>query len=207
MEKINYEFVSWETAHEHSRKLSETIIRSGFVPDIIVGLARGGWIPSRSVCDFLGVKDLISIKMEHWGEIATNDGKAKLKYPLNVRLDGKKVLIVDDCADTGESLKLAKKHIQGLGAKEVKTATLHIFDTTPQENVPDFFAERLTYRWMMYDWTRTEDMIGLVTKVLDSKGGRSAEQLVSDFEECEGVRRGKIISNGDIFLINNGVKK
>ena len=221
MDKIDYEFVSWETAHEHSRRLSEIVIGSGFKPDIIVGLARGGWVPARNVCDFLGVKDLISLKMEHWGEIATKDGKAKLKYPLNVKLDGKMVLIVDDCADTGESLKLAKEHIEELGAEQVKTATMHVFDTTPKENVPDFFAEKLTYRWMMYDWTRTEDMIGLAAKVLDNKGGRSAEELVSDFEEHfglkpgkedleaflkEGERRGKIIRNGNVFL-TKGVKK
>ena len=62
---------------------------------------------SRVLCDYLGVKDLVSLKIEHWGVTATPDGKAQIKYPFDIDLTGKNVLVVDDITDTGESMIIA----------------------------------------------------------------------------------------------------
>ena len=73
-EKFECEVMDWDLFYELSKKTADKIIKSRFKPDFMVGLARGGWVLSRVLCDFIGVKDLVSLKVEHWGITATPDG-------------------------------------------------------------------------------------------------------------------------------------
>jgi hypoxanthine phosphoribosyltransferase len=157
------EVMDWNLFYNLARKVAKKINGSGYKPDLIVGLARGGWVLARILCDFIGVKDLVSLKVEHWGVTATPDGKAKLKYPFKVDLNGKKVLIVDDITDTGESMQVAVEHIKSLNPSEVRTAALrHI---TSSKFKPDYFGEEMDWRWVIFPWNFTEDMCNIVPKV------------------------------------------
>lgn len=183
---FNCELVSWERIHALSRIVAGNMRESGFQPDIIIGLARGGLVPSRNLADFLGVKDLVSIKIAHWGVTATKDGKAELKYPINIDLTGKKVLIVDDITDTGDSMKLAKDYVQSLGPAEIKTATLmHI---THSKFVPDFYAEEIKeWRWCIFPWCFVEDVISLIDKVIDNGSNMGLSSIKQDLEKRFGI--------------------
>ena len=86
------EVMDWSLFYVLSKNVAKKVNSSGYKPDIIIGLARGGWVLARVLCDLVGVKDLVSLKVEHWGVTATPDGKAKLKYPFDINLTGKKVL-------------------------------------------------------------------------------------------------------------------
>ena len=136
---------------------------SGWKPDAIVGIARGGWVHARIACDLLGVKDLFSVKVDHWGVTATKDGKAKLTCPLTGDVTGKKVLVVDDITDTGESLTMAVEHVKECGAAEVKSATLmHIAGS---KFVPDYYGVEIAWAWEIWPWNYYEDMTALITKI------------------------------------------
>ena len=157
------EVMDWKLFYKLARQVSNKINGSGYKPDLIIGLARGGWVLARVLCDLIGVKDLVSLKVEHWGITATPDGKAKLKYPLKVDLTGKNVLIVDDITDTGESMRVAVEHIQSLKPSEIKTAALrHI---TSSKFMPNYFGEEISWRWVIFPWNFTEDMCNIVPKV------------------------------------------
>jgi len=211
-EKVKCEMRSWENVYDVSRKLAEKIKKSGYQPDIIIGLARGGWVPARNLCDFLGVKDLVSLKMEHWGITATPDGEAKVKFPLKIDLTGKRVLVVDDCSDTGKSLVEAKKYIKTLKPRVVKIATMQIFDTTPADGIPDFWVERIPWVWVMYPWNMNEDLINLISQLLNKKGKMHLDHIRKGLEDefevgvdakllkeimLESERRNKVIRIGD----------
>jgi len=173
-EKVFCEILTWEQFEALSRKTADKIIKSGFKPDIIVGIARGGWCLARLLCDFVGVKDLLSLKVEHWGITATPDGEAKIKYPFNVDLNGKKVLIVDDISDTGKSLTVASDYVKTLKPIEVKTATLMLLKGSTFS--PDYYGEELKWRWVVFPWNYTEDMCNLVHKV--SKKDATTSEIV-----------------------------
>ena len=162
-DKFECELMSWELFYSISKEVARKIIESGYQPDFIVGLARGGWVLSRVLCDFLGVKDLISLKVEHWGITATPDGKAQLKYPFDIDLSGRRVLVVDDITDTGESMRIATEYVRTLNPLEVRTAALrHI---TSSGVVPDYYGEEITWRWVIFPWNYVEDMVNILPKV------------------------------------------
>ena len=137
-------------------------------PEAIIGIARGGWVHARIQCDLLGVKNLFSVKVDHWGVTATQDGKAKLSCPLVGDVEGQKVLVVDDITDTGESLTTAVAHITETGKPaEVKTATLmHIVGS---KFTPDYFGVEVTWAWEIWPWNFYEDITALITKIFEGE--------------------------------------
>jgi len=157
------EVMDWNLFYQLARQVAKKINGSGYKPDLIVGLARGGWVLARILCDLIGVKDLVSLKVEHWGVTATPDGKAKLKYPLNVDLKGKNVLIVDDITDTGESMQVTVEYVKSLSPSEVRTAALRHIKTSKFK--PDYFGEEMDWKWVIFPWNFTEDMCNIVPKV------------------------------------------
>ena len=58
------EVMDWGLFHSLAEEVACKVIDSGYRPDFIVGLARGGWVLSRVLCDFLAVKDLVSLKVD-----------------------------------------------------------------------------------------------------------------------------------------------
>ena len=166
VDSFECEVLSWNSFYTLSKQVARKVNSSGYKPDLVIGLARGGWILARILCDLVGVKDLVSLKVEHWGVTATPDGKAKLKYPFNIDLTGKRVLIVDDITDTGESMRIAVDYIKSLNPSEIKTATLrHI---TGSKFEPDYFSEEIAWRWVVFPWNFTEDLSNILLKLLRS---------------------------------------
>jgi len=159
------EVMDWRLFAELSEKVAEKIVASGWQPDFMVGLARGGWVLSRVLCDYLGVKDIVSLKVEHWGVTATPDGKARIKYPFEVDLTGRRVLVVDDITDTGESMIVAMDYVNKKNPLEVKTAALRHIEGS--KFTPDYYGDMITWRWVIFPWNYVEDMVNLVPKACE----------------------------------------
>jgi hypothetical protein len=186
MPKKEYMLIDWDYVYNLARGVSQKIRDSGFMPDIVVAIARGGWCPARILCDFLLQKNLYSINIEHWGITASITGEAKITNPLHIDLSGKRVLIVDDIADTGESVKIALGHIKTLGAKEVKTATLQYITTS--SFVPDYYEETLEqWKWVVFPWNFHEDVSNITGKVLAEKGKMRQEEIKKALEKDLGI--------------------
>jgi uncharacterized protein len=159
--------VTWNTAYRLSRILAHKVIESGYEPDVIIGIARGGLVPAGMVCDFLQQKDLLSITTQHWG-IATNLGKARIRFSLPPETDisGKRVLVVDDVADTGGSISITVDYLKEKNPLEIMTAVLHY--KTCSTIIPDYYGEKLEeWNWIIYPWAFYEDLAGFVQELLD----------------------------------------
>lgn len=142
--------VSWSEAEALAEKVARQVADSGYAPDAIVAIARGGWVPARVICDILGADCALSMTIRFYA----SPGKAG-KEPFVLQkiakedVAGKKVLLVDDVADTGLSLRLAVRLLKEAGAAEVRVATLH--RKPGSVLVPDFFGETAT-DWLVYPW-------------------------------------------------------
>jgi hypothetical protein len=98
-----------------------------------------------------------------------------------VNLTGKKVLIVDDITDTGESMIIAKEFVEKLNPKEIKTAA--IFHIKTSKFVPDYYGKEIDWVWVMWPWNFIEDMCNILPKVLDENKGRSINEIKKDLKE------------------------
>jgi hypoxanthine phosphoribosyltransferase len=182
-EKFECEVMDWGLFYSLSKEVACKIIDSGYEPDFVVGLARGGWALSRVLCDFLGVRDLVSLKVEHWGVTAHPDGKARLKYPFEIDLTGRRVLVVDDITDTGESMSIATEYVKTLNPAEVRTAALrHI---TGSKFTPDYYGDEIGWRWVIFPWNYTEDMCNIVPKA--AEGAKDLAEIKRRLKANHGI--------------------
>ncbi|OOZ35973.1 hypothetical protein BOW52_11015 [Solemya elarraichensis gill symbiont] len=124
-ERLSCELVSQETVYDLVYKLSDQIRTSDFHPDLVVAISRGGFTPARVICDVLGLFNLTSIRVVHYSKAAVHEQQAYVKYPLCMDIAGQRILLVDDVNDTGDTLKIARAHLESLGPTEVRTAVLH----------------------------------------------------------------------------------
>jgi hypoxanthine phosphoribosyltransferase len=172
--------LDWDDIYSYAYQTALKIKGSGWRPDAVVGIARGGWVHARIQCDLLGIKDLFSVKVDHWGVTATKDGQAKLSVPLVGSVEGKRVLVVDDITDTGQSLTMAVKHIKETGKpKDVKTAALMHIDGS--KFIPDYYGVEITWAWEVWPWNFYEDVTSLIMKVFE--GEKVAEMTTAELKK------------------------
>lgn len=155
------EIVSWNQVHGLARRLAGKIVDSGYRPEVIVAIGRGGWVPGRILSDFLDQMDLTSFKIEHYRN-AQKVKAAQVRYPLAADVAGRRVLLVDDVADSGETFAVALQHLNSRGAPaELRTAVLHYKTSSPY--VPDYYAKKVVkWRWITYPWAVAEDIGGFI---------------------------------------------
>jgi hypoxanthine phosphoribosyltransferase len=159
--------LDFDDIYNYAYQTAAKVKESGWRPDSIVGIARGGWVHARIQCDLLGVKDLFSVKIDHWGVTATKDGKAKLTCPLTGDVVGKRVLVVDDITDTGESLTMAVDHVKSCGPADVRSAALmHIAGS---KFTPDYYGVEVAWAWEIWPWNFYEDLTSLITKIFQGE--------------------------------------
>jgi hypoxanthine phosphoribosyltransferase len=139
--------------------MSEIIYESGFRPDIIVGIARGGWIPARILSDVLYADTLQNIRIEYYTDVGVRGREPRITQPLSGSLEGKSILLVDEVADTGDSLYHAIEHVEKLGVQEQRSAVLHLKPTS--RVTPDYYMVK-TSSWTVYPWENRESIISLV---------------------------------------------
>ena len=151
----NYEVPTCNQIYEMLLNQAHTIRKQNYTPDVVIGIARGGLVPARVLTDLLSTPQLVIIQIEFYTDIAKTKQAPALTHPLNTDVTGKKVLIVDDIADSGNSLKLARTHLQEQGAREIKTATLY---TKPQSIITPDFYEKQTSSWVVFPWDTRETL-------------------------------------------------
>jgi hypoxanthine phosphoribosyltransferase len=174
-QKVPSEVVSWEEIERWAEIIVEKI--GDFKFDCVISVIRGGLVPSRIVADYLGIKDIFTLKTEHWGITATPDGKARVTYPIVKDLTGQSVLVVDDITDTGQSLGLAIEATKQKNPRIVKSATFLYIKKAAM--APDYFAEEISaenWKWFIFPWNRREDLRNLI---LDCSNGGTKEDIAS----------------------------
>ncbi len=169
MPRIPVKLVSWEEIVEWSWGLAKIVESSGYTPDVIIAIARGGYVPARLLCDFLGVENLLSIQSQHWTEAAKKGEKAIIKFEYNIDLTGYRALLVDDIIDTGDSVILAKEHIlNNWRPRDLKVAALQWISSVAKLKPDFYYMEVKEWVWFQYPWTRLEDVTQFLKRIIDT---------------------------------------
>jgi len=169
--ELKFEVPSWNQIYNMLLNLTEKIRKSGFEPDIIVGVSRGGWPMARVLSDLLDNPNLANVRAEFYLGVAETKEEPILTQPVSMNVAGKRVLVVDEIADTGKSLKLVKEHIIQQGAAEVKIATVYY---KPWSIVTPDYYEKETRCWVVFPWETKETVRKIVKRC--RKEGKPVEE-------------------------------
>ncbi len=174
--------IALEEVYELSFELSERVRCAGYEPELVVAVARGGFVPARFVCDFLRLGELTSLGVRHYAPGARREPTARLHRSVGAEVSGLRVLVVDDVNDSGDSLDVARAHLAERGAAEVRVAVLHekLHTRTPA----DFRAAEIPdARWLIYQWAVVEDAIGFLEQggALPGAPEQARDRLAAEF--------------------------
>ncbi|KAA8719371.1 phosphoribosyltransferase [Corynebacterium spheniscorum] len=145
------EILTWEGFGTAQRELAQQIADSGFNPDIIIAVARGGLLPAGALSYSLGVKLSDAINVEFYTDVQETLPDPVLLEPLldTDSISNKKLLVVDDVADSGRTLHLVLNLLKQHGA-EVRSAVL--YGKSRSEIAPDYVWKH-TDEWIVFPWS------------------------------------------------------
>lgn len=143
--------LGWLEFGEAARLLAKDVLASGFVPDVIVSVARGGLIIGGAVAYAIGTKMCGSINVEFYTDVEERlEAPVVLPPALDApSLAGKRILVVDDVSDSGRTLALVVDLVRDAGA-DVRSACLYSKPGTVLE--PDHVWRRVN-GWITFPWS------------------------------------------------------
>ena len=132
-------------------ELANQIKTSQFKPDIVLSIARGGFFLGAALGYALDVKNSFTMSVEFYTGVEERLPMPVVLPPIpnKVDLKGAAVLIADDVADSGETLKLVQQFWNGT-VKEAKTVVLY---EKPRSVVKPDFVWRQTNKWIEFPWS------------------------------------------------------
>lgn len=178
-EPLRCELISWSEVERLCQRLAGLIRESGYRPDLIIAIGRGGYVPARLMCDWLHIMGLTSIKVEHYLPGANRQEETVIRYPLKADVSGLRVLVVDDVNDTGDTLEAATRHLQTFHPGEIRTAVMH-HKVVTRFNA-DYYAGKITrWRWLIYPWAVNEDVSAFLKRLTPAPGSvEDAQKLLA----------------------------
>lgn len=151
--------LSWPAVEAQVRSIAEAASLDR-APDCLIGILRGGAVPAVLVAHLLQVRDLRTVEVTHTlrdGIDAPKSPQVRIGNPSTLGdLTGLDVLIVDDVAGTGHTVRVTAELVRRAGATRVRTAVCvlnqaNLDPDLPASEIPTYTA--LTTRgWVVFPW-------------------------------------------------------
>ena len=152
--------LDWAAVTTITDRLAEAI-GAGSRPDVVVGILRGGMIPAVRLAHALGLREVRALDVTHTTRDAVNAAKAPrpiVRNPASLGdLSGLDVLVIDDIAGTGETMRACLGLAAQAGASAIRTAAcvLNEANWPPDGDDPrsTFTYVGARYRgWVVFPW-------------------------------------------------------
>ena len=182
-------WVRWGDVFSLSLNLAKSIAESGYVPDIVVGILRGGYIVGRIISDALA-RPIAAVEVKFYKGIGSRGTKPIITQPIMADMAGKKVLIVDDVVESGRTLEVVTELCSIRGASGVRTAALYVKPWAMMN--PDYYAAKVE-EWVVFPWEVGETIRELrregepFTTAMKRLGAPYGEEVASVLEAIEKV--------------------
>ena|SRR3990167_7719265 len=143
--------ISWKQVADFSKDIADKIKKSKFKPDYLIGITVGGLIPLGLIAEKLDIRNVLTVSAgSYLGKV---QGELKVKYLPEINLKGKKILLIDEVAETGKTLKnLSQEIIEKYQPSELRTAVL-VFNKKDSKFLPNFIASE-TEDWVVFPWEK-----------------------------------------------------
>jgi hypothetical protein len=150
---MEYLKLSWSDVEEHCRVLAKGIKERATSFDVIIGIARGGWVPARILSDLLDNDEIDTLRVKFYESVGKTAKEPRILHSTQIDVEGKDILLVDDIADTGESLIATIEHLKEKKAKSIFVVTLA--KKPISKFTPDLFVKE-TPDWVIFPWEISE---------------------------------------------------
>jgi hypoxanthine phosphoribosyltransferase len=152
------EILTWELFGQATRELATQVAADGFRPDVVIAIARGGLTVAGALAYALDVKNCGAMNVEFYTGIEERlDVPVVIPPALDlVEVAGLTVLVVDDVADTGYTLKLVRE-VLAQHVAEARTAVLY---RKPRSIADPTYVWRETDRWINFPWSTLPPVTG-----------------------------------------------
>ncbi|WP_067832845.1 phosphoribosyltransferase [Actinomadura kijaniata] len=160
------EVLTWELFGTASRALAQEIADSGYRPDLILSIARGGLFVAGALGYALDVKNLHVMNVEFYTGVDQRLDMPVMLPPVPnaVDLSGAKVLVADDVADTGATLKL----VRDFCADHVADVRCAVIYEKPRSSVKCEYVWKHTDQWINFPWSTEPPVVRRENQVLDA---------------------------------------
>ena len=151
------EIMTWDIFGQASRDLAQAIADDGYEPDMILAIARGGLLPAGALGYALAVKNIYTMNVEFYTGVDERREVPLILPPVpDFHLVAQaKVLIVDDVADTGGTLKVVKEFCSDKVA-EVRAACLY---EKSHSIVKCDYVWKRTDLWINFPWSDKDPVV------------------------------------------------
>jgi uncharacterized protein len=129
--------LTWDDVNDLTDLLARNILKSNYLPTLIVAVARGGFIPARLLSSRIRVKRMASIGITYQG----SERQTRLIYSMpKLMASDDHILLVEDALETGRSLA---DSCDVLSSKAASVRTVAYYYRSDSVIVPDFSIKAL----------------------------------------------------------------
>ncbi|KPC82133.1 MULTISPECIES: phosphoribosyltransferase [Streptomyces] len=145
------ENLTYEVFGTAVRELAQAVADDGFEPDVVLSIARGGVFVAGGLAYALDCKNIHLVNVEFYTGVGTTLEMPVMLAPVPNAIDftEKKVLIADDVADTGKTLKLVRDFCIDQVA-DVRSAVIY---EKPHSLVKCEYVWKKTDQWINFPWS------------------------------------------------------
>ena len=153
--KDQYLYIPWVKYYQLALQLAHKIKTANPRLSLIVAIARGGLTLSQLLSDALTLP-IASFTVQSYKDLKQTH-LPHITYGLGGYLHNKRVLLVDDVADTGKTFIRGLAYLKELKAKNEDIITAAIHYKPHSEFVPDYFVDT-TSAWIIYPYELIETL-------------------------------------------------
>ena len=159
------EVLGWQEFGDAARDLAHQVVESGYEPDLILSITRGGLLPAGAIAYALDIKNVHIINVEFYTGVDERLPEPIFLPPLPATsyLAEQKILIVDDVADTGETLRMVRDFADRI-ALESRVAVLY---EKPRSIIACDYVWKRTDRWISFPWSSQPPLVKRSAAVKD----------------------------------------
>lgn len=163
--------LDWPTFAAGADEISRQVTASGFQPDVILGIVRGG-LPLATVLGHRlpGRVETMTVTRNSSDELYAARGTEAVAHATPHPTAGARVLIVDDIAGDGGTLRAARELVRRAGAAEARAAVLVVNQGCTA--IPEYSVWSVD-DWVVFPWERPA-AAGQAIEPLTLSGGAAA---------------------------------
>lgn len=152
-------YLSYNMIHKTMKRLAEEIAISGYRADLMVAIGTGGFVPARILKTFLKLP-ILTVGIKYY-----DDNNVPMESPRKIqwideveqKLEGKKVLLVDEVDDSRVTLEYCLRELLRHRPSAIAVAVLHNKKKEKRGVIPEevsayFCGEEHEDRWIVYPW-------------------------------------------------------